>query len=29
MDAWLAEMDDYIHATKVGRHSVEELAESY
>jgi hypothetical protein len=21
VDAWLAEMDDYLHATKVGRHS--------
>jgi hypothetical protein len=29
MDAWLAEMEDYIHATKVGRHSAVELAQSY
>jgi hypothetical protein len=29
VDAWLAEMEDYIHATKVGRHSVMELAQSY
>ncbi len=26
VDAWLAEMDDYLHAAKVGRHSVVELA---
>jgi len=26
VDAWLAEMEDYIHATKVGRHSAVELA---
>jgi hypothetical protein len=26
VDAWLAEMDDYLHATKVGRHSAVELA---
>jgi hypothetical protein len=29
VDAWLAKMDDYIHATKVGRHSAMELAQSY
>jgi hypothetical protein len=36
MDAWLAEMEDYIHAAKVGRHSAKvgrhsavELAQSY
>jgi len=29
VDAWLAEMDDYLHATKVGRNSVVELAQSY
>jgi hypothetical protein len=29
VDAWLAEMDDYIHAVKVGRHSAVELAQSY
>jgi hypothetical protein len=29
VDAWLAEMDDYIHAAKVGRHSAVELAQSY
>jgi hypothetical protein len=28
-DAWLAEMDDYIHATKVGQNSAVELAQSY
>jgi hypothetical protein len=28
VDAWLAEMEDYIHATKVGRHSAVELAQS-
>jgi hypothetical protein len=26
VDAWFAEMEDYIHATKVGRHSAVELA---
>ncbi len=25
VDAWLAEMEDYLHATKVGRHSIVEL----
>jgi hypothetical protein len=29
MDGWLAEMEDYLHATKVGRHSAMELAQSY
>jgi hypothetical protein len=29
VDAWLAEMEDYLHATKVGRHSAVELAQSY
>jgi hypothetical protein len=29
VDAWLAEMEDYIHATKIGRHSAVELAQSY
>jgi hypothetical protein len=29
MDAWLTEMEDYSHATKVGRHSAVELAQSY
>jgi hypothetical protein len=29
VDAWLAEMDDYIHAAKVGWHSVVELAQSH
>ncbi len=28
VDAWLAEMDDYLHAAKVGRHSAVELAQS-
>jgi hypothetical protein len=26
MDVWLAKMEDYIHAAKVGRHSSVELA---
>jgi hypothetical protein len=26
LDAWLAEMEDYLHATKVGRHSTVEIA---
>jgi hypothetical protein len=26
VDAWFAEMEDYLHAAKVGRHSVVELA---
>jgi hypothetical protein len=25
VDAWLAEMEDYFHATKVGRHSIMEF----
>jgi hypothetical protein len=29
VDAWLAEVDDYIHAAKVGRHSAVEFAQSY
>jgi hypothetical protein len=29
VDAWLAKMDDYLHATKVGRHSAVELTQSY
>jgi len=29
VDAWLVEMEDYLHAAKVGRHSVVELAQSY
>ncbi len=29
VDVWLVEMEDYIHATKVARHSVVELAQSY
>ncbi len=29
MDAWLVEMEDYLHAAKVGRHSAVELAQSY
>ncbi len=29
VDAWLAEMDDYLHAAKVGRHCAVELAQSY
>jgi hypothetical protein len=29
VDAWLAKMEDYLHATKVGRHSPVELAQSY
>ncbi len=29
VDVWLAEMEDYIHAAKVGRHSAVELAQSY
>jgi hypothetical protein len=26
MDAWLAEIEDYLHAAKVGQHSAVELA---
>jgi hypothetical protein len=29
VDAWLADMEDYIHVAKVGRHLVVELAQSY
>ncbi len=29
MDAWLAEMEDYLHAAKVGQRSTVELAQSY
>jgi len=29
VDAWLAKMEDYIHVSKVGRHSTLELAQSY
>jgi len=29
VDVWLVEMEDYIHATKVERHSAMELAQSY
>ncbi len=29
MDVWLVEMEDYLNAAKVGRHSVVELAQSY
>jgi len=29
VDAWLAEMEDYLHVAKVGRHSAVELAQSY
>jgi hypothetical protein len=29
MDVWLIEMEDYFHATKVGRHSVVELTQSH
>ncbi len=29
VDAWLVEMEDYLHAAKVGRHSALELAQSY
>jgi len=29
VDAWLAEMEDYIHVAKVGQHSAVELAQSY
>jgi hypothetical protein len=29
VDVWLAEMDDYLHAAKVGRNSAMELAQSY
>jgi len=29
VDAWFVEMEDYIHAAKVGRHSTMELTQSY
>jgi hypothetical protein len=29
VDAWLAEMEDYLHAAKVGRHLAVELTQSY
>jgi len=29
VDAWLTEMEDYLHAAKVGWHSAVELAQSY
>jgi hypothetical protein len=29
VDAWLAEMEDYLHVAKVGRHLAVELAQSY
>jgi hypothetical protein len=29
VDAWFAEMEDYLHAAKVGKHSAVELAQSY
>jgi hypothetical protein len=29
VDAWLAEMEDYLHAAKVGQHSVVEFAQFY
>jgi len=29
VDAWLAKMEDYLHAAKVGRHSAVELTQSY
>jgi hypothetical protein len=29
VDAWFVEMEDHIHATKVGRHSAMEFAKSY
>jgi hypothetical protein len=29
VDAWLAKMENYLHAAKVGRHFVVELAQSY
>jgi hypothetical protein len=29
VDVWLVKMEDYLHATKVGRHSAMELAQSY
>jgi len=29
VDVWFVEMEDYLHATKVGQHSAMELAQSY
>jgi hypothetical protein len=29
VDAWLTEMEDYIHVVEVGRHSAMELTQSY
>jgi hypothetical protein len=29
VDVWLAEMEDYFHATKVGQHSVVKITQSY
>ncbi len=29
VDVWLAEMEDYLHAAKVGQHSALELTQSY
>jgi hypothetical protein len=29
VDVWLAEMEDYLHAAKVGRHSAVELTQFY
>jgi hypothetical protein len=29
VDVWLADMEDYIHAAKVGKHSAVELTQSY
>ncbi len=29
VDVWLVEMEDYLHVTKVKRHSTVELAQSY
>ncbi len=29
MDVWLVEMEDYLHAAKIERHSAVELAQSY
>jgi len=29
VNAWLAKMEDYLHAAKVGQHSAVELAQSY
>jgi hypothetical protein len=29
VDAWLVELEDYLHVAKVGRHSAVELAQSY